>query len=97
MRFTPKTLATLVALNLALLVGLVVVTVAQPEEAMAQGFGGMNFTMINGDLRQRQNQAAIYVLETTQGKVVSLIYNGNNKQFEGIGRADIAADMGQGN
>lgn len=87
-----KTLGALIALNVVLLAGLAAV-VLSPKQAQAQGFGRANYLMIAGDITGREQQAAIYVIETNSGRMISLIFNGSNNTWEVIGSREVGRDL----
>lgn len=87
-----KTLGALIALNVVLLAGLAAVTMT-PKQAQAQGFSRANFLMISGEITAREQQAAIYVVETNSGRMISLLFNGSNNTWQVIGSREIAKDI----
>ncbi|MEM1097942.1 MAG: hypothetical protein AAGH92_04040 [Planctomycetota bacterium] len=94
---TAKSLAFLIALNAALLVGLLIMP-GSPKQAEAQFGGGSNFTLIAGDVTGRSNQAAVYVIDLQTSRVAPVFFNGSNNEFEifrGSNVADDAQRLGQ--
>ncbi len=89
-----RTLAALIALNIALLLGLTATLLVQPQQAQAQGgFGGGNYTMIAGQSNGRQNQSVIYVMDMASGRMVGLFFNSANGSFMPLGSRDVGRDM----
>ena len=89
-----KTLGALIALNSVLLAGLAAVCLS-PKPAQAQGgFAGSNYLMISGDVQGRESQASIYVIDVNTGQILTVMFNGSNKQWEVYGVKDVKADLG---
>ncbi|MEM7680918.1 MAG: hypothetical protein AAF288_03085 [Planctomycetota bacterium] len=65
----------------------------EPKPAEAQGFGGgANYIMVSG-LVNGLDQQAVYVIETTSGRMVGFYFNSNNKQVELLGGRSITQDL----
>jgi len=86
-----KTLHALVALNLVLAVGLAL-AVLTPRDAKAQFGPDSQYLMISGDVQQRRQQAAVYILELNTGNMVSVLFNGSSDELEFIATRNIAND-----
>ena len=94
---THRSLAALIVLNVVLLAGLVVTFVAPgPQPAQAQFGGGQQFTMIAGASSGGNDQAAVYILDLSSGRLAAVRFNSANNEFMGdvAGRV-IADDIGR--
>ena len=89
-----RTLAALLLLNVVLLAG-VIVTAFTPTPAQAQIGAGGQYLMISGRIQQRDQQAAVYVLNMQTGQVAAVMFNGSTEQFEPISRRNINQDLQQ--
>ena len=89
-----RSLGVLVALNLALLVGVLVVSLS-PDPAAAQGFRGRggNYFMIAGQVEGLPQQAGVYILNLQDGELYWLLYNSDNDRLEVIAGRDVATDL----
>ena len=94
---THRSLAALIVLNVVLFAGLVVTFLGPaPREASAQFGGGQQYTMIAGTVSGGADQAAVYIMDISTGRLAAVRFNSANSKFEGgvAGRA-IAEDIGQ--
>jgi hypothetical protein len=82
-----KTLRALIALNVALLVGLLL-TVMTPRPAMAQ-LARAEYIMVAGAVTGRTQQNAVYVVDLSSARIVAFMFNGSNKQLEIVGAAEL--------
>ncbi len=82
-----KTLRALIALNVALLVGLLV-TVMTPRPAMAQ-LSRAEYIMVAGAVTGRTQQNAVYVVDLSSARIVAMMFNGSNNQLEIVGAAEL--------
>jgi hypothetical protein len=89
-----RSLGALIALNLALSAALALITLASPSPAEAQ-LGGPRpqYTMIAGAATGRDNQAMIYIIETTTGRVLATFFNSANNRFEVMASRDVSGDL----
>ena len=84
-----RSLGALVALNAALLVGLVLTSMA-PQAAQAQKLGARaEYLMVSGQTAIRKQQAAIYVVEISSGKIAAAFVNTGNESIEWIGTGSL--------
>ena len=86
-----RSLGALIALNVCLLVALVMVTFT-PEKAKAQ-IGGSSYIMIAGQAVGQTNQNAVYIIETSTARMVSLMFNGGNKKIKIIAGRKLSDDF----
>ncbi|MEQ9454332.1 MAG: hypothetical protein RLN76_07040 [Phycisphaeraceae bacterium] len=93
----PRTLASLLVVNAVLLFGVAFTSLGPvPEMALAQG--GMargNYLMIAGEATGRSNQAAIYVVNLTNSRVISGFFNASTNRFEFIASRDLTRDLAE--
>ena len=89
-----RSLGALVALNLVLLFGVLVVSLT-PGPAGAQGFKGRggNYFMIAGQVEGLPQQAGIYILNLDAGELYWLLYNSDNDRLEPVSARDVATDL----
>ena len=92
---TKRSLATLIALNVILLASLVLVLFGAPQDARAQFGAGGRYLMIAGKSPQRENQAAVYVIDVSSGKIIAGLINTANRtnQIEFVAGLDIKPDI----
>ena len=88
-----RSLGALVALNLVLLAGLLLTSLA-PQQAAAQGFTQprASYIMLPGAVIGRQDQSAIYIIELGTGRMVALLYDSVREQIDLIDRRNLAED-----
>ncbi len=86
-----RSLAALILVNAVLLAALVT-SLASPQPAHAQFGGGSQYLMIAGQSQVRNDQAAIYVVDTRNGAIVSLMYSSANNRLEPLGARVIGTD-----
>ena len=73
---TKRSLATLIAINVILFAALVMVIFAQPRTAQAQAFGSPGkYLMIAGRSPQRENQAAVYIIDVNSARMIAVTIN----------------------
>lgn len=89
---SPRSLAALVALNVALLAGLVV-TLFTPEPAQAQFGGGTQYLMLAGQTRGQNDAALIYILDVRSAAMISVVYNSGSKDLEFVASRGMANDI----
>lgn len=89
-----RSLGALVVLNAVLLAALAVVTFA-PAPAQAQLGAAGEYLMIPGFAQGRDNQEAVYIIETKTARMVAIFVNPRN-EIELVGARDIAADVQAG-
>ena len=91
-----RSLGSLIALNAALLVALVVTTLT-PAPARAQiGFNQAQYMMVSGRITTRRQQAAVYIVEVNSAKMISLLYNSANNKIEWVAARDQLQDLPAG-
>jgi len=84
-----RSLGALVALNAALLVGLVTISIA-PQPAQAQKLGARaEYLMVSGGSATRKQQAAIYIVELNTGKIAAAYVNTGNDSIEWVGTGSL--------
>ena len=86
------TLAALIVLNVVLFFALLVTA---PTSTHAQGFGGNQgaFVMIAGDLKGRNQQDAIYIIERNTGNMIAMTYEPSQQRVRPLGRTNLANDI----
>ena len=91
-----RALSALIALNVVLLLALAVVNLL-PTEAQAQGLApGGDYIMIAGQVKGRNQQDAVYIVELRSAQVAAVMYNSNSDQLEVIATRDLTNDVGAG-
>ncbi|WP_428388550.1 hypothetical protein [Mucisphaera sp.] len=89
-----KTLASLLIVNALLLFGLGFTTMLpQPQPALAQGMAKGNYLMIAGDVTGRSSQAAVYLVNLSNSRVVAGFFNASTNRFEFIASRDLTRDL----
>lgn len=79
-----RSLGALVALNAALMLGLVLTSMA--PQAQAQKLGARSeFLMVSGQSSTRTSQAAVYIVDITSGKIAAAYVNTSNDKIEWAG------------
>ncbi|MEM1208894.1 MAG: hypothetical protein AAFY08_03140 [Planctomycetota bacterium] len=78
---TQRSLLALIVLNAVLLAGLVAMLTA-PRTAEAQFTGGSQYLMISGLAAGRQNNAAIYIIDLTNGAIAPIFVSTANDTLE---------------
>lgn len=86
-----RSLAALVLVNAVLLAALVT-SLLSPSPAHAQFGAGAQYLMISGQSQIRNEQALVYVVDTRNGAIVTLLYNSANNRLEGKGGRMISQD-----
>lgn len=89
-----RSLAALVALNIALLIALLVVHLS-PSQALAQGGGRRDYIMLSGAVVGREAQEVIYIIELRSSKMAAVIYNSATNTFEVAGARVLSEDLTQ--
>lgn len=89
-----RSLGALVVLNLVLLAAVLVVSLT-PTPVSAQGLGGRggNFVMIAGQVKGREQQAGIYILDLNRAIIHWVFYNSNNQRLDHVASREIAPDL----
>lgn len=85
-----RSLAALILINAVLFAALAVTSLTPPAYGQL-GLGG-NFMMIAGQIRGRNNQNVVYVIDQQSSQMVALIFNSSNNKFEYIGGRRISDD-----
>ena len=89
-----KSLGALVALNVVLLLALVVVTLAPGQVAQAQGFAAQGYIMVAGEAKNvPQGRKVIYITEISSARMVAVIFNSTNDEFEWVAGRELAQDL----
>ena len=89
-----KLIATLVAVNAALLMAVGVKSMPSEQAPVhAQFNNNASYTMISGQVRGR-NQDGIYLMDTGSGDMVVFVHDGRNGEV--IARRNIAEDLQEG-
>jgi len=92
MRRAPRSL---IALNAALLIALVVVLLLPQSEATGQARRGRgNYTMISGAVMGRKTQAGIYIVETKSFQMAAILYDSRNSRFQVMANRNMFQDLG---
>ena len=82
-----RTLRALLALNVGLRVALLLVGLA-PAPAQGQGqFARNQYIMVSGRIAERDQQAAVYILDLNSATIAAVMYNSSNDTFEKIDTA----------
>ena len=85
----------LIALNAALLIALVVVLVLPPSQVPAQARRGRgNYTMISGEVTGRKNQAGIYIVETKSFQMAAIMFDSRANRFQVMANRNMYDDLG---
>lgn len=87
---TQRSLSVLIVLN-AVLLAAIALTFGPVQQAQAQ-FSGGKYLMIAGDTAQGQQQV-VYVMDTSNGRVVAFTVNSANKSYKIVGGRSIAQDL----
>ena len=92
---TQRSLATLIAVNVILIAALVLVMFGSPQPASAQFGAAGRYLMIAGKSPQRDNQAAVYVIDVTSGKIIAGVIStaARKNQIQFIAGRDIKDDI----
>lgn len=97
---TPRSTRRLIGLNIALLIGLAIVTLASTPRLFAQNQFGQNqpalrprgeYTMVSGRY-QGSTTSAVYILDAANQELVVLDWNRDKKRFEPIGMRRLTDD-----
>lgn len=83
----------LLILNAALLGVLAVVSVGPSVGAQADRMRG-DFTMVAGGVNG-SDADAVYIIDTTNQRMIAATYERNNNRMQGIGFRDLAADAAE--
>ena len=86
-----KSLGTLIAINLALVMGLLVVDGGQ-KEADAQLVKKREFMIVVGELQGRAEQI-VYITDMSSSTTVATVYNSGANKFTPIGAWNIVEDV----
>jgi len=87
-----KTLSGLLALNLALIVGLFVTGGPSPTPAQAQFGGGPSYVMIAGD-NKANDRDVIYILNLANGELRAIQYSDKDDRLSAVARRNILQDV----
>lgn len=89
---TSRSLTALVVLNAVLLAAIVVTAFAPSAEAQ---FGAPSqFMMIAGDVRARNSQQGIYIIDRRTARIIGLFFNSSNDRVEPVAPPrSVAADV----
>lgn len=87
-----RSLAALVAINVALLAALVV-SLVTPEPAQAQFAAGGQYLMIAGAAPNRSGQSLVYIVDVRTGRMISVLYTSANNELEFVAARDIGQDI----
>lgn len=90
-----RSLAALVLVNAVLLAALVT-SLLSPQAAQAQFGSGSQYLMISGQSQVRNDQAAIYIVDTRNGAILALLYNSANNRLEPIAGRLLSQDIQAG-
>lgn len=82
----------LVALNVALALGLALVTLAPSADAQRAARARGDYTMVAGAINGSTSHA-IYIVDGANQEMVALRWNESSKSLDGIGFRDLAADV----
>jgi hypothetical protein len=86
-----RSLGALIALNVALLIAVVVVSLSPKAQAAAAGRG--TYTMIAGITTWSAPKAVIYIMDTNSMTVGAVLYDSSQDTFKVMDRRDIVDDM----
>jgi len=85
----------LIVLNAALLIALVVVLVLPQDPATGQARRGRgSYTMISGAVTGRENQACIYIVETKSFQMAAVMFDSRSNRFQVMAHRNMLADLG---
>ncbi|QDU71979.1 hypothetical protein [Mucisphaera calidilacus] len=91
-----RTLGCLLAVNAMLLFGIAFTSfIPQPQPALAQNLGRGNYLMIAGDATGRSSQAALYIVNLSNSRVISGFFNASTNRFEFIAARDLTRDLAE--
>lgn len=88
-----RSLAALILLNVALMAGLVV-TLLGPEPAHAQFGGASQYLMISGRVAAREQQAAVYIVNLQNSRMVAVLFNTSNNTLDVVDGRNVGQDLG---
>ena len=87
-------LTTLAFISVVLLLALVVVTLAPGQVAQAQGFAAQGYIMVAGEAKNvPQGRKVIYITEISSARMVAVIFNSTNDEFEWVAGRELAQDL----
>ncbi|MAE64814.1 MAG: hypothetical protein CMJ18_11150 [Phycisphaeraceae bacterium] len=87
-----RSLGALIALNIVLLAGLLIVTLT-PQTAQAQRRGRSHYTMISGRTNQKSSYDIVYLINVDTAQLAALMYEEPNDRFVRVGRYDFSGDL----
>ena len=87
-----RSLGALIALNIALLVGLLA-AVLSPQQASGQNFVKAQYLMIAGNIQARDQQAMVYIIEMNSGRMAAVLFNSANKNLDVVDGRILANDL----
>ncbi|MDX1681639.1 MAG: hypothetical protein R3336_00835 [Phycisphaeraceae bacterium] len=85
-----RTLTALITLN-GFLVAALALAMLAPVPAPAQGLGGAggSYLIVAGEVKGRNQQDAIYIMDVNNQGLAAVFFNSNNDRFEPIDRVDL--------
>jgi hypothetical protein len=86
-----RSLGALIALNLVLLLGLIVVTLS-PQPAYGQ-LKRAEYLMISGSLTRQSQFEAIFIIELSTQRMLAFFYSGGDDRIDLIDRRELTADL----
>lgn len=87
-----QSLGALIALNVVLLAGLLLVTLT-PEPAHAQRRGRDRYAMIAGRTQDRNSQDLVYVINLNTEQILAMFYESANKKLTIVGGYTFSGDL----
>ena len=88
-----RSLSALVALNVALLAALVVVLFSPRVDAQGIGGSAGQYLAIAGDVQGRAQQAAVYIVDRSTGRLAVIFFNTSNNNLEVMGSRNVGEDL----
>lgn len=89
-----RSLAALILINAVLLAALVVTTLTPPARAQFGAAG--NYLMVAGQVRGRNNQNAIYLIDQQSSRIVAVLFNSGTDKLQFIASRSFAEDARAG-
>ncbi len=95
---TKKSLTALIVLNVALILGIAIVTLSpNPQPALAQLGGGSTYTMLAGEATGVTQEQVVYIVDTRSYRVAAITFNSGTTQFRDIAGRELLADFNPNN
>ena len=88
---TRRSLSVLIVLN-AVLLAAIALTFGPVEKAQAQ-LGGGSYLMLAGRSPAAAQKQVVYIMDTTNGRMIGFTVSSANKNFELIGGREISKDV----